>query len=81
LRKVVVSTYVTLDGVFENPAWSAPYWSDEAQEFARMQLWASHALLLGRTTYEEFAASWPTEPTTAWIGATRLRRFGAQEGR
>jgi dihydrofolate reductase len=64
MRKVVVSTYVTLDGVFENPAWSAPYWSDEAQEFARKQLWASDALLLGRTTYEEFAASWPTD---AWI--------------
>jgi dihydrofolate reductase len=64
MRKVVVSTYATLDGVFENPAWSAPYWSDEAQEFARKQLWASDALLLGRTTYEEFAASWPTD---AWI--------------
>jgi dihydrofolate reductase len=64
MRKVVVSAYVTLDGVFENPAWSAPYWSDEAQEFARKQLWASDALLLGRTTYEEFAASWPTD---AWI--------------
>jgi hypothetical protein len=57
MRKVVVSTYVTLDGVFENPAWSAPYWSDEAQEFARMRLWASDALVLRRMTYEEFAAS------------------------
>jgi dihydrofolate reductase len=64
MRKVVVSTYVTLDGVFENPAWSAPYWSDEAQEFARKQLWASDALLQGRTTYEGFAAHWPTD---AWI--------------
>jgi dihydrofolate reductase len=61
MRKVVVSTYATLDGVFEDPAWSAPYWSDEAQSFARDQLWASDALLLGRATYEAFAASWPTE--------------------
>jgi dihydrofolate reductase len=64
MRKVVVSTYVTLDGVFEDPAWSAPYWSDEAQQFARDQLFASDALLLGRTTYETFAASWPTQE---WI--------------
>jgi dihydrofolate reductase len=64
MRKVVVSTYVTLDGVFEDPAWSAPYWSDEAQQFAREQLFASDALLLGRTTYETFAASWPTQE---WI--------------
>jgi dihydrofolate reductase len=64
VRDVVVSTYVTLDGVFEDPGWSAPYWSDEAQRFARDQLWASDALLLGRKTYEAFAASWPTEE---WI--------------
>jgi dihydrofolate reductase len=59
-----VSTYVTLDGVFEEPAWSAPYWSDEAQLFARDQLWASDALLLGRKTYEGFAQFWPTDE---WI--------------
>jgi dihydrofolate reductase len=64
MRDVVVSTYVTLDGVFEEPAWSAPYWSDEAQLFARDQLWASDALLLGRTTYEGFAQHWPT---AEWI--------------
>jgi dihydrofolate reductase len=64
MRKVVVSTYVTLDGVMEDPAWSAPYWSDEAQRFAHDQLFGSDALLLGRRTYELFAASWPTRE---WI--------------
>jgi dihydrofolate reductase len=64
MRDVVVSNYVTLDGVFEEPAWSAPYWSDEAQLFARDQLWESDALLLGRKTYEGFAQFWPTEE---WI--------------
>ena len=64
MRQIVVSTYVTLDGVFEEPAWSAPYWSDAAQNFARDQLWSCDALLLGRTTYEGFAAHWPTEE---WI--------------
>jgi dihydrofolate reductase len=64
MRKVVVSTYVTLDGVFEDPGWSASYWSDEAQLFARDQLWASGALLVGRKTYELFAAAWPTDE---WI--------------
>jgi dihydrofolate reductase len=64
VRNVVASTYMTLDGVFEEPSWSAPYWSDDAQRFARDQLWASDALLLGRVTYEGFAAHWPTEE---WI--------------
>jgi dihydrofolate reductase len=60
MRKLVVSTYVTLDGVIEDPAWSAPYWSDEAQTFARELLWRSDALLMGRRMYELFATSWPT---------------------
>jgi dihydrofolate reductase len=64
MRKLVVSTYVTLDGVMEEPAWSAPYWSDAAQQLARDQLWASDALLLGRNTYQGFAAHWPTDE---WI--------------
>jgi dihydrofolate reductase len=64
MKNVVASTYVTLDGVFEEPSWSAPYWSDEAQLFARDLLWASDALLVGRKTYEGFAAAWPTEE---WI--------------
>jgi dihydrofolate reductase len=64
MRDVVVSSYVTLDGVFEEPAWSAPYWSDQAQLFARDQLWESDALLLGRKTYEGFAQFWPTDE---WI--------------
>jgi dihydrofolate reductase len=64
MRDVVVSTYVTLDGVFEEPGWSAPYWSDQAQLFARGQLWASDALLLGRKTWEGFAQFWPTDE---WI--------------
>jgi dihydrofolate reductase len=64
VRNVVASEYVTLDGVFEEPAWSAPYWSDEAQHFQRDQLWASDALLLGRKTYEGFAQFWPTDE---WI--------------
>jgi dihydrofolate reductase len=64
VRNVVASEYVTIDGVFEEPAWSAPYWSEEAQLFARKQLWESDALLLGRKTYEGFAKHWPTDE---WI--------------
>jgi dihydrofolate reductase len=64
VRKLVACTYVTLDGVFENPGWSAPYWSNAAQHFARDLLWASDAMLVGRKTYEGFAAAWPTDE---WI--------------
>lgn len=60
MSKVVLVTYVSLDGVVENPSWTAPYWNDELAAYQRDQLFASDALLLGRVTYEEFAAAWPS---------------------
>jgi dihydrofolate reductase len=61
MRKLVFTTFMTLDGVFENPGeWSAPYWSDETRQFKRAELFASDALLLGRATYDGFAEAWPT---------------------
>jgi dihydrofolate reductase len=61
MRKVVVTEFLTLDGVMEAPnEWSFPYWSDEAGQFKYDELFASDALLLGRVTYEGFAAAWPS---------------------
>ena len=59
MRKVVVSEFMTLDGVIENPAWSMPYQSDEQNNFKFAELRDADALLLGRVTYEGFAAAWP----------------------
>ncbi len=60
MRKVVVSEFVTLDGVMEAPhKWSFPYWTDEIGKFKNDELSSSDALLLGRITYEGFAAAWP----------------------
>lgn len=60
MRKLVESTFVTLDGVIENPHhWSPPYWDDEHTAYASKLLFASDALLLGRATYEGFAQAWP----------------------
>lgn len=60
MRKIVLSEYLSLDGVLENPAWTMPYWSDEIGTFKYEELFASDALLLGRVTYEGFAAAWPS---------------------
>jgi dihydrofolate reductase len=60
MRKLVESTFVTLDGVIESPHhWSPPYWDDEHAAYASKLLFASEALLLGRATYEGFAQAWP----------------------
>lgn len=60
MRKVVVTEFLTLDGVMEAPnEWSFPYWNDEIGAFKLNELMMSDALLLGRVTYEGFAAAWP----------------------
>lgn len=69
MSKIVALTYLTLDGVMENPSWTGPFWNDEHNKYAYGQLFNSDALLNGRTTYEAFASSWPTrdnsDPFTA----------------
>lgn len=69
MRKVVASEYVTLDGVMEEPGtWSFPFWSDELAKYKYDELFASDALLLGRVTYQGFAAAWPTMTGTGDFG-------------
>ena len=60
MRKVIVSTYMTLDGrVDEVRDWAVPYDDDGAAKYHTDLLMNSDALLLGRKTYELFAAIWP----------------------
>ncbi|MFI5491821.1 dihydrofolate reductase family protein [Actinoplanes sp. NPDC051859] len=59
MGKLVAVSYVTLDGVFEEPAWSGPYFNDELGSWQEANLTEADALLLGRKTYEGFKAAWP----------------------
>jgi len=69
MRKVVLSEYVTVDGVMEAPnEWSFQFWNDELAKFKYDELFASDALLLGRVTYQGFAAAWPTMEGTGEFG-------------
>lgn len=59
MRKLVVTEFVSLDGIMENPVWTMHYWNDEIANFKGAETSASDALLLGRVTYQGFAAAWP----------------------
>jgi dihydrofolate reductase len=59
VRKIVVTEFLSVDGVMEEPAWTFPYWNDEIAKFKGEESSASDALLLGRVTYQGFAAAWP----------------------
>ena len=59
-RTLAATLFMTLDGVVEAPdKWSFPFWSEETGKFKLDELRATDALLLGRVTYEGFAAAWP----------------------
>lgn len=60
MRKVTAGLFVSLDGVVESPEkWHFPYFNDEMGEAVEAAIAASDAMLLGRVTYQEFAAYWP----------------------
>jgi len=59
VRKIIVSEFVSLDGVMEDPQWTFRFNTDEQNQFKYDELKASDTLLLGRVTYEGFAAAWP----------------------
>jgi dihydrofolate reductase len=67
MRKLSVSTLVTLDGVVQDPGgfgetehggWSGPFFNDEARQHAYDHLMGSDVFLLGRQTYELFKEFW-----------------------
>jgi dihydrofolate reductase len=62
MRKVIASEIVSLDGAVESPEeWHLPYFNDEMGEAIGAAMAAADAMLLGRVTYEEFAAFWPSQ--------------------
>ncbi len=70
MRRVIVSEFVSLDGVMEDPGWTFQFSGEEQDKVKFDELSASDALLLGRVTYEGFAAAWPQiEEQTGEYGA------------
>ena len=73
MRKLIVSTYITLDGIMQAPGgpeedptggftyggWSVNYWDDMMGQVMGESMAKPSELLLGRKTYEIFAAHWP----------------------
>jgi len=72
VRRLIASEFVTLDGVMEAPghephpdgrnAWALRHAGEDQQLFKVDEVFQAGAILLGRVTYEIFAAFWPTAP-------------------
>jgi dihydrofolate reductase len=62
MRRIVAGLFVSLDGVYEAPGdWHFPYFNDEMGAAVDAQMKAADTMLLGRVTYQEFAAYWPNQ--------------------
>ena len=79
MRKLIVSTFLTLDGVMQAPGgpeedpsrgfafggWSVNYWDEQMGQVMDEAMSTGFDLVLGRKTYEIFAAFWPNAPEEA----------------
>ena len=97
MRKLIVSTFLTLDGVMQAPGgpeedtdggfswggWSVNHWDEKMGQVMDEAFGRPFDLLLGRRTYEIFAAYWPDAPeeaggkplndATKFVASTTLR--------
>jgi dihydrofolate reductase len=79
MRTLIVSTFLTLDGVMQAPGgpgeddddgfahggWSVNYWDEQMGQIMGEAMSAPFDLVLGRRTYDIFAAYWPHAPEEA----------------
>lgn len=88
MRKIIVLTFVTLDGVMQAPGgpeedtsggfkyggWTAPYFDDFSGKVMAEQMKQPFSLLLGRKTFEIFASYWP-QHENAWPGVNDATKY------
>src|SRR5687767_2152454 len=62
MRRLIVGCLLTLDGVHGSPrSWAGPFFDANAAQESLEQLQRADAMLMGRNTYEYFAAAWPLQ--------------------
>jgi dihydrofolate reductase len=90
MRKVIVLSFITLDGVMQAPGapkedtsggfeyggWTVPYMDEESGKLMGEQMKRPFDLLLGRKTYDIFAAYWPQHEAN-WPGINDVKKYVA----
>ncbi len=92
MRKIVVLSFISLDGVMQAPGgpeedtsdgfkyggWTVPFFDEKAGEVMREQMGGDYDLLLGRKTYDIFASYWP-EHTAEWPQVNKITKYVASK--
>ncbi len=88
MRKIIVLSFITLDGVMQAPGgpeedtsggfkyggWTVPYFDEFAGKIMGEQMNRPSELLLGRKTFDIFASYWPTHGD-GWPGVNTMRKY------
>jgi dihydrofolate reductase len=94
MKKIIVLTFITFDGVMQAPGgpqedtdggfkyggWVVPYFDERGGQIMHEQMTKPRDLLLGRTTYEIFASYWPTHESE-WPGINSSTKYVASSTR
>lgn len=76
MARIVAVEYLTLDGVFEEPSWTQPYFDETVGAFqGEVMAWAD-ALLMGRVTYEGMSQAWPAMGSEPGTGGDIMNPIG-----
>jgi dihydrofolate reductase len=88
MRKIIVLSFLTLDGIMQAPGgpeedtsgnfkfggWTVPFFDEMSGKEMAKQMSGEYELLLGRKTYDIFAAYWPTH-TEGWPQVNRITKY------
>ncbi len=88
MRKIIVLSFITLDGVMQAPGgpeedtsggfkyggWTVPYFDEQSGTMMGEQMSLPFDLLLGRKTYDIFAAYWPQHESN-WPGINTVKKY------
>lgn len=88
MRKIIVLSFISLDGVMQAPGgpkedtsggfkyggWTVPFFDEFAGQIMGEQMSGEYDLLLGHTTYDIFAGYWP-EHTEGWPQINRITKY------
>jgi dihydrofolate reductase len=76
--RIVAAEYLSVDGVFESPSWTQPYFDEAVAAFQGEAMQSADALLMGRVTYEEMSQAWPAmgnDPSTGGDVMNSIRKY------
>src|SRR6266852_3426296 len=88
MRKIIVLSFITLDGVMQAPGgpkedtsggfkyggWTFPYFDEFSGKVMDNQMKGKYDLLLGHKTYDIFAGYWP-QHTSAWPQVNKITKY------